>query len=148
MDVVIIRPAMKSDARAILDLVVEGKINPTGLDWERFIVAEYKSGEVVGCGQIKPHRDGSKELASIAVTEKWRGKGVARKVIEALLENQTGRLYLMCGSKLGSFYEKFGFRALDKHEMPKYFRRISQITSLVSPLIADGQFLLIMGKLD
>jgi len=60
-------------------------INPLGLDWKRFIVAETHYGGFIGCGQLKPPKDSSLELASIAVDASYRGQGVARAMIEHLL---------------------------------------------------------------
>ena len=86
-----LRPAAKQDTPAIYDLIIEGRINPTGIEWQRFILAVTADGEVIGCGQLKPHRDGSLELASIAVTSAWQGKGVARAIIEQLIAGRPGQ---------------------------------------------------------
>ena len=139
-----LRPANKSDTPAIYDLIREGRINPLGLDWKRFILAQTEDGEVVGCGQIKPHRDGSKELASFAVTQSWQGRGVARAIIEYLIESIECPMYLMCVSKMKPMYEKFGFRVLDRDEMPKYFQRLNRLARFVEPLRKQGQKLLVM----
>lgn len=141
-----LRPAIKEDSPAISKLVREGKINPTGLDWRRFLLAESADGQVIGCGQIKPHRDGSQELASLVVTGVWRSRGIARALIEALIEEQAGPLYLMCRSNLGPLYERFNFRALDDEEMPKYFRRISKLAAIIEPLRNEGVTLLVMVR--
>ena len=126
--------------------MISGGINPTGLDWRRFVVAVSPQGEVIGCGQVKPHRDGSLELASIAVTPERRGQGVARAIIEHLLAENQGELYLMCRSGLGGLYEKFGFRVIQPDEMPRYFRKISRLVGLVEVLRRDGESLLVMKR--
>lgn len=141
-----LRPATESDSPIIRDLVHLGRINPTGLDWERFLLAESPQGVVVGCGQIKPHRDGSYELASIVVHPDWRGRGVARKIIEELLAGHSDDLYLMCRSELGSLYEKFGFYTIRQDEMPRYFRRISRLAGLFEGLARAGTSLLVMKR--
>ena len=141
-----LRPAKIEDSPAIYDLIIEGHINPTGLDWRRFILAVTPEGEAIGCGQIKPHRDGSQELASIAVTPAWQGKGVARAIIEHLIDGVDSPLYLMCVSTMGPMYEKFGFRGLNEDEMPKYFRRVSKLAGFIEPLRKEGQTLLGMGR--
>jgi N-acetylglutamate synthase-like GNAT family acetyltransferase len=142
----LLRAATADDSRAIHRLVISGGINPTGLDWRRFVVAISAQGEVIGCGQVKPHRDGSLELASIAVTPEWRGQGVARAIIERLLAENPGALYLMCRSGLGGLYEKFGFRVIQEDEMPRYFHKISRLAGLVEMLRRDGESLLVMKR--
>ena len=139
-----ILPATATDDPAIRELVRIGRINPTGLDWRRFVVAVDSSGKAIGCGQVKPHRDGSHELASIVVHPDWRGKGVARAIIQDLLETHPGEMHLMCRAELGPFYEKFGFRALSAAETPPYFRRISRLAGLLHALQREGTRLLVM----
>lgn len=127
----VLRPARKEDFPAIRSLIFEVHINPTGLDWRRFLVAVSPGGELLGCGQVKRHRDGSRELASIAVREQARGQGVARTIIEELVRQETARpLYLMCRAALEPFYTKFGFRAVETDEMPPYFQRISRMARM------------------
>lgn len=139
-----LRPARAEDSPAIHALIREADINFTGLDWQRFVLAVTPEGTPIGCGQIKPHRDGSQELASIAVTEGWRGRGVARALIEHLLANHRGPLYLMCDDELPPFYEKFGFRILTLEEMPRYFRRAMKMMTPAFRLL--GFEVVVMGK--
>jgi N-acetylglutamate synthase-like GNAT family acetyltransferase len=141
-----IQPATLEHSNAIRKLVIESGINPTGLDWQRFLVAVTPDGEFVGCGQIKPHADGSMELASIAVTPVRRGRGVARAIIEALLASQAGDLYLMCQSSLGLLYEKFGFHPIAEPEMPTYFRRVSKLAGVAANLRLVNETLLVMRR--
>jgi N-acetylglutamate synthase-like GNAT family acetyltransferase len=141
-----LRPATAEDDPAIQRLVQIGHINPTGLDWRRFVMAISPTGEVIGCGQVKPHGDGSRELASIVVDPDWRGLGVARAIIERLLDENSGDLYLMCRSILGPFYEKFGFHSISREEMSRYFRRISRVAGLLRVLQSEGDSLLVMRR--
>lgn len=141
-----LRPAVEEDDAAIRALVKEGRINPTGLKWPRFVVAVTREGEMIGCGQVKPHRDGSIELASLVVTAEWRDHGVARAIIEHLVSKHPENMYLMCRSSLGSFYERLGFCAIQETDMPPYFRRISRLASLAEFLRKDGETLLVMKR--
>ena len=142
----IVRPAQKIDTPQIKRLIREGRINPTGLNWQRFLLAVSDSGEVIGCGQIKPHRDGSQELASIAVTEDWRGRGVAGEIIRQLAAQHQGPLYLMCRSELEPMYQKHGFRSLSTDEMPRYLKRISKAASIIGNCCSQDDHLLVMGR--
>lgn len=118
-------PADASHAAAIRTLIRQAKINPTGLNWRRFCVSLDQQGRLIGCGQVKPHRDGSRELASIAVVPEWRRKGVASALIRHLMRQHPPPLYLTCRASLGPFYERFGFRTIPLDEMPPDFKRIS-----------------------
>jgi N-acetylglutamate synthase-like GNAT family acetyltransferase len=120
-----VRPATRQDFPEIRALIHAVSINPTGLEWRRFLVAITQDNKLIGCGQIKPHFDGSLELASIAVQERARGQGVARAVIqELLIHEKTRPLYLMCRARLELLYVKFGFHAIGPDDMPVYFQRI------------------------
>jgi amino-acid N-acetyltransferase len=141
-----IRPAEISDQQAIQKLIRQARINPTGLAWERFLVAADQNGKVIGCGQIKPHSDGSRELASIAVIPEYRHQGIASTLIEELLAKSTGELYLMCRSSLGPFYERFGFRSVEGNDLPPYFKRMKRLARLIKSLDKNGETLLVMKR--
>ncbi len=79
MGEIIVKPAQKEDFAAIRSLIYKVHINPLGLDWQRFLLAFDESGEMLGCGQIKVHRDNSRELASIAVKESFETKALPGK---------------------------------------------------------------------
>ena len=105
-------------------------------------------GILIGCGQIKPHADGSRELASIAVQEQARGQGVARAVIEELLELEPERpLFLMCRTRLSPFYIKWGFHPVVTAEMPPTFRNISRLERIINSKAQPEARLLVM-RLD
>ncbi|RME07735.1 MAG: N-acetyltransferase [Anaerolineae bacterium] len=139
-----IRAAKLTDQRTIHRIVRAARINPTGLKWQRFWLAVTPQDEVIGCVQLKPHADGSRELASLVVVPAWRGRGVARALIEHLLRVHPPPIYLMCRSSLGVFYTRFGFQPLSSEQMPPYFRRVSQLASLAHLLRQEGETLLIM----
>jgi N-acetylglutamate synthase-like GNAT family acetyltransferase len=129
-----LRHASREDDPAIKKLVRGTGINPFGLDWRRFILAVDSQDQLVGCGQVRLHHDGSRELASIAVCPEWRRQGAARAIIERLVALHSQPLYLTCRAELGPFYEKFGFRRVDSEEMGAYFRRLSRLLTGFGPL--------------
>ena len=139
-----IRPALESESTQIKDLIHEVGINPTGLEWKRFLVAVDGSGRVIGCGQIKPHGGDILELASIAVKPECQGQGIARKIIEKLLEQNPRPLYLMCIEHNGPMYEKFGFRALHYDESPRYFQRMQKLFVVAKAVRRVNESLLVM----
>ena len=139
-----LRPALESESDSIKDLIKLVGINPTGLDWKRFIVAVNESGQVIGCGQIKPHGGDIRELASIAVVPEYRGQGIARAVIEMLLDESERPLYLMCLSYNGPMYAKFGFRAVEDEKLPRYFSRMKKIFDIADVFRKTEESLLVM----
>ena len=144
---VTLRPATADDAADIKALIRLVRINPMGLDWKRFLVASSADGRLAACAQVKPHADGTLELASLAVRPAWRGQGLARRLVTQLLSGSPRPLYLTCRSGLGSFYQKFGFRALANEELTPYFRRIQKLAGAMMSLFREGETLLVM-RLD
>ncbi len=144
MTVVTLRPARPEDMAAIRGLIRRSRINPTGLKWERFVVAEI-GGQFAGCGQLKPHSDGTLELASIAVETPFRGQGLAAEIIHHLLGQAPRPLYLNCRSGLQGFYEKFGFRVMSVDEMPASQKRLFRLARALMKLFAQKETLLIMA---
>jgi N-acetylglutamate synthase-like GNAT family acetyltransferase len=142
-----LRPAQAPDFPTIQAIIHNAHINPMGLKGERFLVAVDQENQVIGCGQIKPHSDGSHELASIAVKPAWRGQGVASAIIERLIASHQGDLYLTCRASLGSLYEKFGFsRITDTHAMPAYFHRVTRLFKVFKFFSASQEDLWVMRR--
>jgi N-acetylglutamate synthase-like GNAT family acetyltransferase len=139
-----IRPALESESTQITDLIHLVGINPSGLDWKRFVVAVNDEGKVISCGQLKPHSEGIVELASIATLPEYRGQGLARAVMEDLLQKAPRPLYLMCMAHNGPMYEKFGFHTIEEEEMPKYFRRINKLFHVADVFRKPSEELLVM----
>lgn len=140
------REATAADAAAIRSLIFRVGINPRDLDWRRFLVAVDRQGKLVGCGQVKPHRDGSRELASIAVRPKWRSRGVASEIIRRLMAEAGPPLWLMCRSHLAGFYQRHGFVAVrDEARMPRYFRRVYRLASVAARLLPGDNPMAVMA---
>lgn len=139
-----LRPARESDMASIRDLIHLVGINPTGLDWRRFVVAVNADGRVLGCGQLKPHGQEVVELASLAVVPEYQGQGVGGALLVHLIGIGPRPLHLMCRSNLGPLYERYGFRKLAPDEMPRYFRRMAQLAGLASSLARLEETLLVM----
>ncbi len=133
----ILRPATENDSLLIKDLIHRVGINPMDLDWHRFVIAVDGSGKMLGCGQLKPHGRDVIELASIAVEPSYHHQGIARAIIEHLIARGPRPLYLTCRSRLGSFYEKWGFRSIQPNEMPAYFRRLSRLVNVVGAFMNE-----------
>lgn len=129
-----IRPARKNDRPFIRRLIWRVRINPFGLHWENFLVASDDDHTLLGCGQLKSHGLDSVELASIAVQEEHRGRGIARTIIEGLITRGPRPLYLLCLPELTEFYARFGFTRTGREGLPPYFRRVAAFTGIVRRL--------------
>ncbi len=139
-----LREALESESAQIKKLINLVGINPTGLDWKRFIVAVNDDGQLIACGQIKLHGGDIRELASIAVNPAQQGNGIARAVMEQLIAATPRPVYLMCVSKMEDFYVKFGFSAVPYEKMPRYFQRISNVFRIAEIVRHSGEELLVM----
>lgn len=139
-----LRPARESESAQIRDLIRLVGINPMALDWKRFIVAVNDKDEMIACGQVKPHGKDILELASLAVYPEYRGQGIARAIIEYLLQDDRRPLYLTCVSTLEPFYKKFGFVPMTYEEMPRYYQRLSKLAGAMMSLAHRNQRLSVM----
>ena len=142
---VTIHTASADDQFAITAIVRAARIYPRDLDWQRFLLAQWGQ-DIIGVGQVKPHGDGSRELASIAVVPEWQGNGVGGALIRALLSRETGPLYLMCTADREQYYERFGFQRLDRPAMPRYFRRFMRIAPVIRLLSLNRLRLIVMRR--
>jgi amino-acid N-acetyltransferase len=140
-----IRPASADDQYAIKMIVRAALINPSNLDWQRFLLAQWGQ-DIIGVGQVKPHKDGSRELASIAVVPEWQGNGVGGALIRALLSREPGALHLMCNADREQYYERFGFKRLEHPALPPYFRRFMRLAPILQLLSLNRIQLIVMGR--
>ena len=144
---VTIRPATAADQDTIVRLIREAEINPIGLKWPNFLLAvDDATGAVVGTGQIKHHGDGSDELASIATVPAYQHRGIAHQIIEHLLAQHSGVLYLTCMDYLESLYQRFGFHTIGPDEMTPYFKRITRLAKTFFVLSGTQHKLLVMKR--
>jgi len=144
-----IRAAAAADQEAIRRIIGQARLNPMGLHWQRFIIAEER-GQVVGVGQIKPHGDGSEELASLAIVPERQSAGIGSVLMWTLMARAPGTLYLRCASHNEGYYRRFGFRALSLAEMPPSHRRIFRVANgmmrIANLFTKDPERLFIMGR--
>lgn len=126
-------------------MVRRARLNPLGLDWRRFTVAVDLEDTVIGCVQIKPHRDGSRELASLVVAPDWRHQGIGASLVSAVKAQSGETLWLMCRRPLATYYHRFGFDMVgDPSRMPPYFKRIWRFVQLFATFTRDESSLAIM----
>jgi N-acetylglutamate synthase-like GNAT family acetyltransferase len=118
-----IRKATAEDQVAIRSMVRAAHLNPINVRWPNFLVAE-EDGQVIGVGQLRPHGDGSRELASLVILPAYRRRGIGGQLVRALLTDQRGPIYLFCKHTLEGYYARFGFHAIGRRELPAPLARV------------------------
>jgi N-acetylglutamate synthase-like GNAT family acetyltransferase len=128
-----IRAAAASDAEAIRALVRSEALNPFGLDWPNFVVAD-RGGRVVGTVQLRPLGTGAAELASLAVRRQERGQGLAARLIEAALGCAPERVLVITAAATAPHYRRWGFVPAAPGALPgpvRLHRAIGRAVTLV-----------------
>jgi N-acetylglutamate synthase-like GNAT family acetyltransferase len=96
-------------------------LNPQGLAWERFWVA-VADGAVIAAAQIRAHPDGAREVGSVVVAPGHRRRGVASRLLDALLAGAAAELHLVTGGALVGYYRRWGFEPVGIGRVPRSVR--------------------------
>ena len=111
-----LRNAEPSDMENIYSIALKYDLDSNDMKAEDFIVAE-ENGNIIGFGRLWGHDD-AVELGTIGVVEGYRGKGVAKKIIKALLERHNvnavreRHLPIYLTTLIPGFFAQFGFKRL------------------------------------
>ena len=84
-----------------------------------FLVYEEK-GKIVGCARLAIAWNDLAEVASLAVDSRQQGKGIGRKLVEAL-EEKAKKLHIKRLFSLSyqvGFFTKCGYREIDRNDLP------------------------------
>lgn len=117
-----IRTAVAEDEQGIRALTRGERINPTKLRWTNFIVA-VENGRTIAAAQIRRHKDGTRELGSLIVEARHRGRGVAAHLIDALLINEQDRVFMITSRAYLAHYARWGFGQIAVDDAPACIRR-------------------------
>jgi amino-acid N-acetyltransferase len=88
-----IRTAVRSDARKIHELIQRnqqaGHLLPRQMSEltsriDRFVVGVDGRGSIVACGELAPLSPALAEIRSLVVSEKRRGRGIGRRIVDEL----------------------------------------------------------------
>ena len=116
-----IRPATEADAETIKRMVRSAPLDPNAIDWHYFRVLEIvENGQpkVVSIGMVHPEGD-VQEVDSVVTLPDYRKRGYATAIVHALIEHAATPLYLLAEDALIAYYEKFGFRVMERDSAPK-----------------------------
>ncbi len=135
----ILRAATAADQRVIRQMVAAAHLNPLRLAWSNFlIVEELRAGslQVVGIGQLRPHSDGTVELASLVVVPEARGRGIGGSLVKALVARADRPLYLMCDGAKVPYYQRFGFAEVTRRaDMPRSLRGVHALGAILAAFV-------------
>ncbi len=121
-----VRPAVPGDRAAVEQLLADLSLPLAGVaDWiERFWVAD-SAGAIVAVAGLELY-DGAALLRSVAVVPARRGTGIARTLVERVLESaRAGRAtdaYLLT-TTAERYFPRLGFEAITRDEVPESVRR-------------------------
>lgn len=89
-------------------------------DIRDFFVARGGDGRVLGVSALKVAWEDLAEIRSLAVLEEYRGKGIGGMLVKACFEeaNRLGVKRLFVLTKRPSYFGRFGFKEVDRHELP------------------------------
>lgn len=120
-----IRNATPPDVGAIESLLVANALPIDGVreTLDSFLVAE-ANGQIVGVVGME-YRGAYGLLRSTAVDEEWRGRGVARQLVERIIAEASARgiraLYLLT-TTAEHYFPSFGFRTTSRDSVPDEIR--------------------------
>jgi GNAT superfamily N-acetyltransferase len=107
------------------DLMVLDDPRGTIIDRGGFIWLAEVNGEIVGSAALMKEKDGVYELAKMAVTKRFRGKGISKMLIEKCIDKArligAKKLTLFSNHQLQTalkLYEKYGFMHVEVHDSP------------------------------
>lgn len=107
-----IRRAVESDVAQLSIAIKQMQLDDTNMDYHQFVIAEM-NGEFAGFGRIKEYND-AKELCSLGVLSKYRGKGISRLLIKELKTKAVIKpLHVV--TIIPTLFKKFGFEEIVKY---------------------------------
>jgi len=115
-----LRDATAADDATIKRLIRQAHLDPTSLKWEHFMVAEH-DGRIVGFGQVKSY-PGCNEIGSLLTLPRYRGLGIASRLMDALEARAGMPLYLLCLQKMVPFYEQHSYETIGWWQAPTFLK--------------------------
>lgn len=146
-----LRPARREERWLIVRRILREGLDPTKLDWRRFVMAEGADGAILGFAQMKQFSTGEREFGSLVVEPEARGQGIGGTLLAHFLDSFPRPIYLFCGLHNVSYYRRFGFRLLPadvelpgdlqrKWRMARFFVRVFKVkvAAMVMDVEMDG----------
>jgi ribosomal protein S18 acetylase RimI-like enzyme len=87
--------------------------------------------------QLRPHADGARELGSLVVAREHRRRGIAGRLITALLAQHPGTVHVITRRTNAGHYRRWGFCTIALRHAARSMRRnclLGQLASVLSLL--------------
>jgi len=86
---------------------------------KEYVVVE-AGGEIVACGALKIYSVTLAEVAALAVRDDWQGRGLGKRVVEALTveARAQGLAEVLALTRKPDFFYRLGFELSDRHHFP------------------------------
>lgn len=95
----------------IVNYIAEFELDNRALKKEQFLIAK-KENELLGFGRLRKH-SGCDELCSLGTVTPERNKGIAKLIIQNLIDSSTQPLYLVC--IIPELFTPFGFKIVTEY---------------------------------
>jgi amino-acid N-acetyltransferase len=129
-----LRPAQPTDIWAIRWLVLGARLDPSQLRWQQFTVVSH-GDQLVACGQLRRHGP-AQELGSLVVKPGWRNRGIGNALVQHLVHQADGSLYLEClGDRLAAFYAPLGFVPAPWDTMPDAISKKFRLSAAIATVL-------------
>ena len=124
-----IRPAKVTDVKEIHKIVefyAENKemlhrsLNSTYENIQEYVVVENEEGKVIACGALHVSWEDLAEIKALAVSPKYKGQGLGRKIVHKLQKNaeELGIAKVFALSFKPEFFIKLGYKVIPKETLP------------------------------
>lgn len=123
-----LRPGRRSDVPALHALIRhysdQDILLPRSVDDLRRRIADFRlllyNNQLVACGMLQIYTKTVAELRSLAVSNDWRGAGLGRQMVEALLAEARSRNLEMvfAFANAPAFFSRVGFVPIDRDLVP------------------------------
>jgi len=135
LDTATIRAAVPEDLSAVERLLTENDLPLLGVReaFKDFVVAE-SNGRIVGVAGLEVCRENAL-LRSVAVSQDWRSKGIARALVTRAIADAEARglqgLYLLT-TTAEHYFPSFGFAPVVRENVPADVRVTTEFTTTCS----------------
>ena len=124
-----IRPAKVTDVKEIHKIVefyAENKemlhrsLNSIYENIQEYVVVENEEGKVIACGALHVSWEDLAEIKALAVSPKYKGQGLGRKIVHKLQKNaeELGIAKVFALSFKPEFFIKLGYKVIPKETLP------------------------------